>query len=57
MFAAMFNMPDIVSELLQDGADGKMEDNKGNTAFDWSDKNQKLAGTDALKALQAAAGE
>ncbi len=43
-----------VNMLLAAGADGKVKDKKGKTAFDYALENWRLKGTDALKKLEEA---
>jgi hypothetical protein len=55
MYAARSNgNPSVVTALLGAGADAKVMDNVGNKAIDYARGNKKLAGTDALQALQNA---
>jgi len=55
MGAAAFNRnPGMVTALLKAGADAKVKDNKGKTALDYAQKNEKLKGTDALRRLEEA---
>jgi ankyrin repeat protein len=53
MFAAACNQnPDLTMTLLKAGANGKLRSSDGKTALDCAANNDKLRGTDALKALQ-----
>jgi ankyrin repeat protein len=56
MLAAWRNQnPQVVSTLLKAGADGKVKDYDGKTAFDHAQSNTKFRGTDALEKLEEAA--
>ena len=52
--AARYNGPAVLSALLRAGADAKAKDALGMNAFDWSRGNARLAGSAALRQLQAA---
>jgi ankyrin repeat protein len=55
MYAADENQnPEVITTLLRAGADTKAKDIYGNTAFDYAQKNEKLKGTDAYRALRDA---
>ena len=55
MYAAKVTKnPEVITILLKAGADAKAKDHDGNTALSYSDINDNLAGTDALKQLQEA---
>ncbi len=55
MYAAMYsNNPDVLVLLLKSGADAKVKDKKGKTALDYARTNEKLKGSDAYAALEAA---
>jgi ankyrin repeat protein len=44
----------VITTLLAAGADAKAKDNDGNTAFDYAQKNEKLAGSKAYWELNQA---
>jgi len=46
--------PEVIIALLNAGADAKAKDEYGNTAISYKDINDSLAGTEALKQLEAA---
>ena len=46
--------PDIIITILDAGADGKARDEDDKTAFDWTQKNKHLKGTDAYSRLNDA---
>ncbi len=53
--AVRFNKnPEVIMTLLKAGADGKLKDSNGHTAFDWAEYNEALKGTDAYQALKDA---
>ncbi len=55
MYAAKVTKnPEVITILLKAGADAKAKDKDGNTALSYTDINDNLAGTDALKQLEAA---
>jgi ankyrin repeat protein len=55
MFAVIYNeIPQLITTLLTAGADAKVKDSKGKTAFDWAQDNWRLRGTDAIKQLEEA---
>ena len=55
MYAAWFNQnPELITTLLDAGADAKAKSSVGKTAFDFSQYNLKLIGTDACRNLQEA---
>jgi ankyrin repeat protein len=55
MYAAKVTKnPEVIITLLKAGADTKVKDRDGNTALDYTDVNDNLAGTDALKQLEEA---
>ena len=43
--------PEVITTLLKAGADAKAKNRDGKTAFDYAQKNEKLAGTKAYWAL------
>jgi len=48
MFAASFNKnPDVITTLLNAGADAKAKSIEGKTAFDYAQDNPKIKGTKA----------
>ena len=48
MYAAGFNKnPDVITTLLNAGADAKAKSNEGKTAFDYAQNNPKIKGTKA----------
>ena len=52
---ARFNKyPEVIIILLKAGANGKLKDSNGHTAFDWAGYNEGLKGTDAYQALKDA---
>ena len=53
MYAAKITKnPEVITTLLKAGADAKAKDSDGNTALSYSDINDNLAGTDALRRYQ-----
>ena len=52
--AELNNHPEVITTLLKAGADAMTKSNKGKTAFDYAQDNEKLKGTDALKKLEEA---
>ena len=46
--------PDIITILIESGADGKMTDSEGKTAFDYSKDNENLKDTNAYSQLSDA---
>lgn len=55
MYAAWFNEnPEMITALLNAGADAKTKSSAGKTAFDFAQYNLKLVGTDAYWKLQEA---
>ena len=55
MAAADYNPnPEVITMLLQAGANGKEKDRSGKTALDYANDNQKLKGTDAYWKLNEA---
>ena len=47
MYTAWFNQnPEVITTLLDAGADGKVRDIDGKTAFDYAKENEQLKGTD-----------
>ena len=51
-FAAGFNKPDVVTLLLEHGANPSVRDNNGKTPFDWAKKNEFLRGSDVYRLLK-----
>jgi len=56
MLAARFNNVAVVTQLLDSGADPKVEDNLNLTAFDWAKNNAKLRGSRVLSRLKDSSG-
>jgi ankyrin repeat protein len=55
MWAAMYGeAPDIITALLDAGADAKVKDEKGKTAFDYALENWRMAGTEVIRRLEEA---
>ena len=55
MYAAYFNQnPEVVTILLKSGADGKLKDNEGKTAFYYAKDNENIKGTAAYWELNDA---
>jgi ankyrin repeat protein len=55
IWAAINNQnPEVITLLLKAGADAKVKDSQGMTAFFYAQLNKKLTGTDALKQLEEA---
>ena len=55
MFAVFNNpKPEVITALLKAGTNAKAKDNEGKTAFDYGQKNEKLAGTKAYWELKQA---
>jgi ankyrin repeat protein len=52
--AANVDNPEILTILLNAGADAKLEDNTGRTALDWFDMNQRINRSTVRKALKDA---
>ena len=52
--AARNRNSEIIIVLLKAGADAKVKDNKGKTAFEYAQNNAKLKGTDAYRQLEEA---
>ena len=53
MYAACSNSPEVVNILLDSGADPRIKNSEGAYAIDFAKKNQKLAGTEALRRLES----
>jgi hypothetical protein len=54
-YAAQLNSnPDVISALIEAGADGSIEDNDGKTPFDFAKNNEAIKNTDAYWALNEA---
>ena len=47
--------PEVITVLLKAGANAKLKSNKGKTAFDYAEGNEKVNGTDDYLELQKAA--
>ena len=47
--------PPVVAALLDAGVDPGMRSNEGQTAVDYADRNKRLKGTGALRALRESA--
>ena len=57
MAAARYNSnPEVLTALLDAGADAKAKNNEGKTALDYARMNEKLKDTGALKLLEEKAG-
>ena len=55
MFAAGNNpSPEVITVLVDAGADAKARDSDGKTAFDYAEKNEKLKGTKQYQDLKDA---
>jgi ankyrin repeat protein len=55
MFAARYNTkPEVITTLLNAGADAKVKDSDGKTAFDYAQLRPDLKDTDVLRQLQKA---
>ena len=55
MYAAKVTKnPEVITILLNAGADAKAKDHDGNTALSYTDINDNIAGTDALRQLEEA---
>ena len=54
MLAANCGNPEAITALLRAGADGKLKDNSGKTAFDYVAGNEELIGVDLYKVLDKA---
>lgn len=46
--------PEVITVLLEAGADAKLKCRKGKTALDYAEMNEKLKGTDAYLELKKA---
>ena len=56
LLAARYNNVEVVTRLLDAGADPHARDNLGSSAFDYAKGNAKLRGSRVLQRLQAASG-
>ena len=55
MYAARYNAnPEVIVTLLKAGADAKLKDDEGKTAFDYAQINSKVNDTEGYRQLQEA---
>ena len=59
MTVAAYNNPnpEVLTVLLEAGADAKAKSNEGKTALDYARENEALKGTQALKLLEEKTGQ